>query len=1104
MLKYDFLPIKILTLAALCLALTSPLNAEWKVKYISSGNNCGLFFTSQESCLLGREGGAFTTFPRGSGNIYAYQVYNWGTSRVADLNGDGEPEDTICNTARGARHYPGRASLEFKDRIEALAKGGGNMFSEVQKIENSRIWTSTDPGDLAEWPPEFRTGRTEGGEPIIHGTETVVAFLQDCFHTSAACGASEELSFYFLNFAESNDMVYIHCFIRNMSEYIKYNFSENIRDYYANFPDGHTWDGWMLDWSYGNVRIGGIDYQQGWALNSELEAMSIFDRDGVNPNFSGYPAADIGIMLRPPGYNGESMEFTGYNTMGYSNPEFGFPRGIDLLNTADFKRNYRAGRGPYGPHPWLFEEVPSPWTGQPMYMYPGRLYPGDPYYDRGWIWGTRQAYIGNMWWSELHDFAPRDTTSFDFVRAWVYTKTPNYAFPLSITSELANPEPDEQMEPWTESLKAAKIVYEGGYIVPETPAPPLLTIVPGNQEVTITWSEVNVHTPDQYYYFLQQHPELDPDGVYREYDFEGYRLYRSFVGPSDSHSELIFQCSLTDQNIQFYYVDKQDTDAPRYRMQNGMRVWYALVPYDANYDPSIGEVFSLPDPASGKVWNQPGPAGLFNVQARSNASNFRPAKMEMGDYTFVPHSPGLTITEGKTYELKGDGTGKLTEQPLYMAPTVKDIRFIPVIQEKLNTEKTISVVCSEVSFWLECDPLAWGAAIFQIADGANKGMQSVPIMADRRASEDLALVSMNGPASAEGVDYAVEMTYEGLLKPTRVGKGYLLAQVDQGSYSGGDVYVPIGGCSDRQVGGSPTFVAFARTAVLQVTWKDAGNGNLTVEVEDKMRGETIPYGEYIDDFGWGFITLELYGGTNIGEGFDPWVPDFYGYIAYNVPRSERTVKFAQTIPADNTEQFALFADGIAWKIASSENHKAPDGITMPAPGTVWTMYACYGKWNDDKTVFTQYAEIPWLGDKWELKVKPMSMNAEDIDLAKIRVVPNPYMASSALDLSPDNRRIEFVNLPDRCTIRIYTLSGNLVNVLNHIGANRQGWGNYQDWDRLDADNNPRVLTGYDNHGGTEPWNLRNRFGQTVASGLYFFHVTDSRGEAYTGKFYVIN
>jgi len=195
-------------------------------------------------------------------------------------------------------------------------------------------------------------------------------------------------------------------------------------------------------------------------------------------------------------------------------------------------------------------------------------------------------------------------------------------------------------------------------------------------------------------------------------------------------------------------------------------------------------------------------------------------------------------------------------------------------------------------------------------------------------------------------------------------------------------------------------------------------------------------------------------------------------------------------------EFALYVNGIVWGFE--------DITEMPAAGTKFTIDNCYGSWNDDGTVFTQNADPPDVGDEWQVSIKAMTLNPEDADLTKIRAVPNPYFATSFLDLSPNNRRIEFVNLPDRCTIRIYTLSGNLVNVLNHIGANRHGWGNYTDWDRLDVNSQPKELTGYDNHGGSEPWGLRNRFGQTVASGLYFFHVTDLRGETHTGRFYIVN
>ena len=213
-----------------------------------------------------------------------------------------------------------------------------------------------------------------------------------------------------------------------------------------------------------------------------------------------------------------------------------------------------------------------------------------------------------------------------------------------------------------------------------------------------------------------------------------------------------------------------------------------------------------------------------------------------------------------------------------------------------------------------------------------------------------------------------------------------------------------------------------------------------------------------------------------------------------LPIAERTAQLLDKIPSDYSEPFGLWLDYFVWKVSGG----------VPADGTVWTIDNAWGSWNDDKTVFTQVPDLPSEGDSWKIEVKAMTMNPEDADFTKIRVVPNPYIASSFLDTSPTNRRIEFVNLPDRCTIRIYTLSGNLVNMLSHIGVNRQGWGDYTDWDRLNVESEPREFTGYDNHGGTELWNMSNRFGQTVASGLYLYHVTDQRGESHTGKFYIIN
>jgi hypothetical protein len=100
-----------------------------------------------------------------------------------------------------------------------------------------------------------------------------------------------------------------------------------------------------------------------------------------------------------------------------------------------------------------------------------------------------------------------------------------------------------------------------------------------------------------------------------------------------------------------------------------------------------------------------------------------------------------------------------------------------------------------------------------------------------------------------------------------------------------------------------------------------------------------------------------------------------------------------------------------------------------------------------------------------------------VDLTQIHTVPDPYLATSALDLAPTEKRLQFVNLPPQASIRIYTLTGILVDQVEHDDP-----------------------TG----GGRAVWDLRNRNEQFVASGVYFFHVITPAGEEHVGKFTVVN
>jgi hypothetical protein len=109
-----------------------------------------------------------------------------------------------------------------------------------------------------------------------------------------------------------------------------------------------------------------------------------------------------------------------------------------------------------------------------------------------------------------------------------------------------------------------------------------------------------------------------------------------------------------------------------------------------------------------------------------------------------------------------------------------------------------------------------------------------------------------------------------------------------------------------------------------------------------------------------------------------------------------------------------------------------------------------------------------------------SFSAPGIDFAQaksglnnIRVVPNPYLAHADWETNEGIRKIQFTHLPDICTIRIYTLTGDLVQTIGH----NDGTGT-QDWDLLSANQ------------------------QGIAPGIYYYNVESKYGNK-VGKFVVI-
>lgn len=122
---------------------------------------------------------------------------------------------------------------------------------------------------------------------------------------------------------------------------------------------------------------------------------------------------------------------------------------------------------------------------------------------------------------------------------------------------------------------------------------------------------------------------------------------------------------------------------------------------------------------------------------------------------------------------------------------------------------------------------------------------------------------------------------------------------------------------------------------------------------------------------------------------------------------------------------------------------------------------------------------------------------------KVLVFPNPYRGDAAWDgILPRDRYLWFVNLPSRCTIRIFTLSGDLVDTIEFDGATYNAAeirGIFDPTDVRNPESDLPVLSG-----GLAAWDLVTRNDQGVASGLYIFSVEDhGSGKTQLGKFLIL-
>jgi hypothetical protein len=132
-----------------------------------------------------------------------------------------------------------------------------------------------------------------------------------------------------------------------------------------------------------------------------------------------------------------------------------------------------------------------------------------------------------------------------------------------------------------------------------------------------------------------------------------------------------------------------------------------------------------------------------------------------------------------------------------------------------------------------------------------------------------------------------------------------------------------------------------------------------------------------------------------------------------------------------------------------------------------------------------YLKKPFLSRdvyRFQMKTESESKELAKKELDNIRIVPNPYIAAEVWE--PRNpyssgrgpRELHFINLPKKCTIRIFNVSGILVDKIEHENT---------------LDN------------GTAIWDMLSRDNLSIAYGIYVYHIDAPGIGEKTGTFAII-
>ena len=667
----------------------------------------------------------------------------------------------------------------------------------------------------------------------------------------------------------------------------------------------------------------------------------------------------------------------------------------------------------------------------------------------------------------------------------------------------------------------AKTIYENNFILPSAPEHPEVTVVPGDKKVYISWEDNAEQSKDPYYLFTSDPASMLYDAKYLEQDFEGYRVWRSRTG-------LVGDWELL-----------ADYDKSSFTPRNAVITrlageWTGTVDYDAGtvegYILAYGgtglfsgheyllrvnsdNTFSVSDVTLGGV-----DLPLASMVDHWYETGDTPPSFEVfdGDMNSMVDSTGAQYFDGCYLCFGGmvlSFTGSAPSESVVFR-IVGSVEEFEGVNSGLRYAYVDSDLTNGVTYYYDVTaydfqitsphslengiegiavtPMSLGAGVpeatvFEVSHTGNSTGEVIPVVAN--------------PDAVTGHTYQVTFTDSTWNLVDKNTGTVVLA--DQTNQSGDDNYPVVDGLCVKVL--SPP------GGVDKVTYTPSGN---------KWFSGVNWGGSYLDggmDLGYiffgstiktGFIKVELRFSSDPSQQQDAYVylragDPSYGFVGMGkVPFTAWDVETNRQINVAFVENNGSSTQDLVWNPPSVNNgereylfvlnsdygdatwdpkyksqNMSSDADQFDVLYAMWVIAGSDPSTYQDGDVFTitpNYPNTP--ADVFEFDTGARVFTETIADLDAIKVVPNPYLVRNRWEPSAEYSRLQFTHLPEKCTIRIYTLAGNLVQTLEHDGA--------------------------ESHSGTEDWDLLSVDNQEVSSGIYIFHVESAVGDK-VGKFAIV-